>query len=396
MKYLQSTLILMLIFYTGCGQVQEDNGHDFYFPLPDEPGELITSELQDFYVQTVVEDVSVPWGMVFLPDGRMLITEREGNVRMVRDGELLDEPLEGAPDVFIGGSCGLLDIALHPDYEENGWIYMTYSHKNPDNEEEANTALMRARLSDHSLVDQEVLLIAQPYVESRQHSGSRIAFKDGYVIFSIGDRGFDFMDTPQDLGTQMGKIIRLNYDGSIPSDNPFVDEEGALPELYTVGHRNTQGLAVNPETGDLWSNSHGPIGGDELNHIEKGENYGWPEISFGEPDPGTTLTGDTAKVGMRSPIHHWTPAIAPSGMDFVSSDFYPNWNGNLLIGALRGTMINRVELDGTQEVVHEEPLLEGIGRMRNVRQAPDGFIYASNESTSEIYRLIPADMIRTE
>lgn len=394
MRYLQATVIIMLLFYVGCGSVQDEIDPEFYFSLPAESNELFTSEAQDFYIQTVAEDVSIPWGMVFLPDGRMLITERAGNIRMVRDGILLDEPLEGAPDVFVGGSCGLLDIALHPDYEENGWIYITYSHKNPDNEEEANAALMRARLDGHSLVDQEVLLIAQPYVVSRQHSGSRIAFKDGYVYASFGDRGFNFMDTPQDLGTQMGKIVRLNYDGSVPSDNPFVNEEGAAPEIYSYGHRNTQGLAVNPETGDLWSNSHGPIGGDELNFIEKGINYGWPLISYGEADPGTTLTGETSREGMRSAVHHWTPSIAPSGMDFVSSDYYPEWKGNLMIAAMRGTMVNRVVLDGIQ-VVHEEPVVEGLGRIRNVRQAPDGFIYFSSESNSEVYRIIPADMIRT-
>ena len=383
--------IFLLIFVVIIGCTPGSNGvsyDDRYFPLPDHPVELVRSEVQDFYVQPVVDGLQFPWGMVFLPDGSMLVTERAGTLRLIRDGELLEEPVEGVPDVRVGGSSGLMDIALHPDYKENGWIYMTYSAL--EGERAHNTALMRVRLEGNTLADHEILFKGYPMTEVPSHSGSRIVFRDGYVYFSIGDRGT--MEWAQDLTLHAGSILRLHEDGEVPADNPFVDVENAQPEIFTYGHRNPQGLAFHPETGMLWSVEHGPKGGDELNIIEAGENYGWPVISAsGIADDGTLITELTEKEGMRSFVYEWTPALAPSSMSFVNSDLYPGWKSSLLIGGLAGMRMVRLELAG-DVVIHEENLLEGIGRIRNVVVGPDQFIYIAVDSSGEILRLVPAEL----
>lgn len=384
-------MFLSFIVISGCFQTQNQARPDAYFPLPDEPGDLITSEVQDFYLQHLVNGLSIPWGMTFLPEGIMLITQRTGEIRKVAGGELLEGFIEGGPEVFVGGTSGLMDIVAHPGYKDNGWIYITYSA--PEGLK-SHTALMRARLNPemNALVDQEVLFTGEPKVESGSHSGSRIAFRNNEVFFSIGDRGIPLMDSAQDTGTHHGTIIRLHDDGSIPYDNPFTGNEAALPHIWSYGHRNPQGLAFNPETGSLWANEHGPVGGDEVNIIEKGVNYGWPEISYGKPDPGTTLSGDTEKEGMRSAHYYWVNSVAPSGLTFVTSDKYPGWLGDAMVSTLIGGKLIRLILEG-DEIVGEEHLLEGIGRIRNVKMGPDGFLYIAIDSTGEILRLIPAEMI---
>lgn len=361
---------------------------DFYFPLPDEVGEVHESEELNFQVHTVLQDLSVAWGMAFLPDGTMLITERDGNLRLVRDAQLVEEPVGGVPEVYAQGQGGLLDINLHPDFEENGWIYISYSKPGSGG---AITAIMRAKFDadSHSLTDQEDIYVGQPFTSARHHFGCRIVFDhDGYMFFSIGDRGD--METAQDISNSHGNLFRLYDDGSIPEDNPFVGRDG-LDEIYAYGLRNIQGMAVHPETGVVWSNKHGPRGGDELNvHNKPGANYGWPEITYGINYNGSIITEETEKEGMEQPVMHWTPSIAPSGMAFVSSDKYPGWKGDVLNGALAFQLISRIVLDG-EEYVHEERILEGIGRIRDIRQAPDGYIYFSNESNGTISRILPVE-----
>ncbi len=330
------------------------------------------------------DGVTIPWGMTWLPNGDMLITDRSGKLLRVRDGKLLAE-ISGVPEVYSRGQGGLLDIILHPEYDSNGWIYITYS-STQGMEDGANTAIMRAKLEDNALVQSQVLYKASPNSTRGQHFGSRIAFDgDGYLYFSVGDRGNRDVN-PQDLSRDGGKVYRLNDDGSIPSDNPFVDQEGAIDAVYSYGHRNPQGMATHPETGKIWAHEHGPRGGDELNYIEPGKNYGWPVISYGINYNGTSFTDKTEMEGMEQPKTYWDPSIAPSGLDFVTSDTYPDWKGKAIVGSLKFNYLVIVDLDGT-EVSNKNIVLEGIGRVRNVRQAPDGYIYVGVDGEG-IYRII--------
>ena len=397
---LQLLSAALLFFLAGCSgnagtpepadtnRTSETHDGGIYFSLPAEPGDRIASEEQDFYVQTVVEGLDIPWGMAFLPNGSMLITERDGTLRLVNDGELVAEPVGAVPEVFARNQGGLLDVTLHPDYDENGWIYISYSK--PDNGT-GMTAIMRARYNsdNHTLVDMEEIYVGQPFTDRGHHFGGRMEFDpDGYFYFAIGDRGE--MNTAQDISTSQGNFFRLYDDGSIPEDNPFVGREG-LDEIYSYGHRNIQGMAVHPETGVVWTTEHGPRGGDEINVQNKpGANYGWPEITYGINYDGTIITEETEKEGMEQPVMYWDPSIAPSGMDFVTGDRYPGWEGDIFNGALAFQLLSRVEIDGT-EFVKEERLLEGTGRIRDVRMGPDGYLYYSNESDGTINRLVPLD-----
>ena len=388
------TLILFTsLLYAGCSseapsaqESQADVPDGFYFPEPEQTGDIIETELHNIYIEDVVEGLDIPWGMAFLPDGKILITERGGDVRMVENGQLRTEPLAGAPEVVARGQGGLLDVALHPDYEENGWIYFSFSKPGSGG---TTTSIERAKLDGYELVDHEEIYTGNTFSNAGQHFGSRIGFdSDGYLYFSIGDRGD--MHSAQDITNSNGNLFRLHDDGSIPDDNPFVGEEG-LDEIFAYGLRNIQGMAVHPETGVIWTNLHGPRGGDEINvHDKPGANYGWPEITHGVNYDGSEITPDTAKAGMEQPVLHWTPSIAPSGMDFVTGDRYPNWTGNIMNGALASQLISRVEIDG-DEYVHEERILEGIGRIRDVHMAPDGYIYFSNESDGKISRIVPVE-----
>ncbi len=357
-----------------------------YFPEPDTGGDVHQTEELNFVVETVVSGLGVPWGMAFLPDGKVLITERDGALRIVEDGELRSEPISGTPEVVAQGQGGLLDIELHPDYENNGWIYLSYSKPGDGG---AATAIMRAKLDGYSLTDQEDLYVGNEFSSAGQHYGSRISFDgDGYLYFSIGDRGA--MNSAQDITNSNGNLFRLNDDGSVPSDNPFVGEEG-LDEIFAYGLRNIQGMDVHPETGVIWTNLHGPRGGDEINvHDKPGANYGWPEITHGVNYDGSEITPDTAKAGMEQPVMHWTPSIAPSGMAFVVGDRYPEWTGDILNGALSFQLISRIVIDG-DEYAHEERFVNDIGRIRAVEMAPDGYIYFSNESNGTINRIVPVE-----
>lgn len=332
------------------------------------------------------DGVTIPWGMTWLPSGEMLVTDRSGKLLKVKDGKLEAE-ISGLPEIYVRGQGGLLDIALHPEYESNGWIYITYSSSEGTGDG-GNTALMRAKLENNALVQSEVLYKATANTTRGQHFGSRIAFdSDGYVYFSVGDRGNRDVN-PQDIGRDGGKIYRLNDDGSIPSDNPFVGENGAVEAVYSYGHRNPQGMTMHPETGKIWAHEHGPRGGDELNYIVAGNNYGWPVISYGINYNGTPFTDITEKEGMEQPKTYWDPSIAPSGLDFVTSDLYPNWKGKAIVGSLKFNYLVIVEIDGI-EVVERTIVLEDIGRVRNVRQAPDGYIYVAVDGQG-IFKIMPS------
>ncbi|MEL6674454.1 MAG: PQQ-dependent sugar dehydrogenase [Bacteroidota bacterium] len=354
-----------------------------------ETEEVIRSEKLDFRVETVVADLDIPWAMAFLPNGDMLFTERKGSLRLVQQGELHPKPIGGVPKVRARGQGGLLDLELHPQYAENGWIYLSYSSPIEGDEpgEGANTALMRAKIKDHQLVEQEVIFKALPNYRQSHHYGGRIIFdQEGYLYLSVGDRGG--RDENQTLTNYRGKIFRLNDDGSIPEDNPFVEEAGAVTAIWSWGHRNPQGLSLHPETGEVWEHEHGPKGGDELNLIQKGRNYGWPTITYGINYIGTKITDETHREGMEQPQTYWVPSIAPCGMDFVEDEQYGAWQGNILIGSLSFRYLERVELKG-HEVVHQEKLLEGIGRVRAIEQAPDGYMYVAIEGPGKIVRLVP-------
>lgn len=356
-----------------------------YFAVPVNTGNVIEGEDMNYQLDKVAEGLGVVWGLAFLPDGIVLANVRAGDIRIFRDGVLQSEPLAGVPEVYANGQGGLLDIVLHPDYENNGWIYISYSKPGGGG---GHTAIMRAKLEGNSFTNQEVIFTATPYTDRRQHFGSRIAFdNDGYLYFTIGDRGV--MNLAQDLTSFAGKTFRLYDDGRIPADNPFVGQENALDEIFTYGNRNQQGMILHPETGEIWSHEHGPRGGDELNIMRAGLNYGWPEITYGINYNGSIITDETHRDGMEQPIHYWTPSIAPSGMAYVTSDRYPAWKGDILSGSLSFQFVNRTVLDG-ETIVKEERLAEAIGRVRDVRQAPDGFIYFSTDG-GQIYRILPVE-----
>lgn len=351
-------------------------------------GPLVSSEKHRFKVETVAGGLENPWGMAFLPDGRLLVTERPGRLRMVRDGALVHEPVDGVPDVYAAGQGGLLDVAIDPDFADNRLIYLSYAEGNLLR---AGTVVSRARLDGMRLRDVEEIFRAEGRSRGNQHFGSRLLFdNDGRLFITLGDR--KHRETPQDLGDHRGSSIRISPDGSVPDDNPFVGREGARPEIFSYGHRNMQGIALDPDTGRIWANEHGPRGGDEVNVLRAGLNYGWPVITYGEEYRGGTIGSGTEAEGMEQPLTYWVPSIAPSGMAFYTGDAFPQWQGNLFVGALAGSMLVRLELDG-ERITHEERLLEALGRrIRDVETGPDGLLYLLvDEPSTPILRLSPAD-----
>ena len=338
----------------------------------------------DFTTEEVVSNIQNPWGMVFLPDGGMLITEKAGKLLHFKEGKTTE--IGNLPNIYVRGQGGLLDVELHPNYKNNGWLYLSYS-SNDGGGKGGNTTIMRAKLSDNRLIERKVLYKAVPNTTKGQHFGSRLEFdNEGYLYFSVGDRGNRDVN-PQDITKDGGKIYRLHDDGRIPKDNPFISKSGAKAAIYSYGHRNPQGLAVHPKTGRLWEHEHGPRGGDEINMVEKGKNYGWPVITYGINYSGTKITDETSRSGMEQPIYQWTPSIGPCGMTFVSSDKYPKWKGNLLVGSLAFQYLERLVIENNK-VTYREKLLDGMGRVRNIRQAPNGFIYVGIEGKG-IYKLTP-------
>ncbi len=338
----------------------------------------------NYTTEMVVSDLNIPWGMDFLPDDSILISEKTGELIHFKNGE--KTTIEGMPDVYVRGQGGFMDVKLHPDYKNNGWIYFSYVSSEGE-EAGGNTAIMRAKLNGNTLTDKAILYKAAPNTKVGRHFGSRIEFdNDGFLYFSIGDRANRDVN-PQDITRDCGKIYRLNDDGSVPKDNPFVGAENAKTAIFSYGHRNPQGMVKNPFTGAIWVNEHGPRGGDEINIIQKGKNFGWPIISYGINYDGTSFTDITEKEGMEQPLFYWVPSIAPSGMAIVSSDKYPDWKGNVLAGSLKFEYLERLVLENNK-VIKREKLFEGIGRIRNVIQAPDGYIYVSVESHG-IVKIVP-------
>lgn len=349
---------------------------------------VITSEKHAFRVVTLLPGLENPWSVAFLPDGRMLVTERAGRLRLVgSDFRLAPQPIEGLPEILERGQGGLFDVALHPQYARNGWIYWAYNAPGPGG---WGTALARGKLQGQRMTEVQVLFSMQPKTRSSQHFGGRIVFdKAGTLYLTLGDRGDK--DRAQKLDDHAGSVIRLHDDGRVPADNPFTKRSGALPEKWTLGNRNMQGAALHPQTGELWTHEHGPQGGDEVNVMRSGLNYGWPVITYGvNYGLGTRIGEGQSKPGMVQPLHVWVPSIAPSGMAFVSGSQFPQWQGDLLVGALRGQMLVRLVLDG-EKVLREERLLQGrVGRIRDVRMGPDGFIYLlSDGPDGALMRLEP-------
>ncbi|MDP2241359.1 MAG: PQQ-dependent sugar dehydrogenase [Burkholderiales bacterium] len=349
---------------------------------------VVQSEKQAFRIVSLVEGLDHPWSMAFLPDGRMLVTERPGRLRVVsRDFRLDPRPIAGVPPVAAVGQGGLFDVVLHPEYAGNGWIYLAYNGPGAGGH---GTELMRARLDGHRLVQAQVLFRLEPKTSAGQHFGGRIVFdRKGHVYLTLGDRGDK--DRAQRLDDHAGSVIRLHDDGRVPADNPFVKRAGAKPEKFTLGNRNMQGAALHPVTGELWTHEHGPQGGDEINVMRAGRNYGWPVITYGANYGfGTRIGEGTHKPGMEQPLYKWVPSIAPSGMAFYDGDKFPNWRGNLLVGALRDQMLVRLELDGEKVVKEERLIKNNIGRIRDVRVGPDGYVYLlSDESDGVLARLEP-------
>lgn len=345
------------------------------------------SQVADFEAVVVANGLDHPWGLAFLPDGQMLVTERDGNLRRItRDGSV-SAPISGVPEVFARGQGGLLDVVLHPDYASNGWLYLSYAKSGVNG---ARTAVARARLDGEALRDVTTIFVADNASSGGVHFGSRLAFDpDGKLYVSVGERGQ--ADEAQDLSNHNGTVLRLSDDGSIPEDNPFIGRAGVHPSTYSYGHRNPQGMAVHPVRGEVWVHEHGPQGGDEINLVKSGANYGWPRVTFGRSYSGFSIGEGTGAPGLEPPLHHWTPSIAPSGMAFYTGAAFPGWNGNLFVGSLKFQYLARVVLDGTR-VVSEERLIEDqFGRIRDVRQGPDGMLYVlTDEGEGRLVRIQPA------
>ncbi|HSM07006.1 MAG TPA: PQQ-dependent sugar dehydrogenase [Longimicrobiales bacterium] len=354
------------------------------------------TDLEDYRIVTVAEGLEHPWGMAFLPNGDLLVTERPGRLRIIRDGRLLPDPVPGVPEVFARGQGGLLGLTLHPDFASNRTLYLAYSKPLPG--DASTTAVIRGRFENDRLTGVEEVFEANS--RGNGHYGSRLAFDDdGYLFFSVGDRQApprgDLEAHPaQDRSNHHGTINRIEDDGGIPGDNPFVGQAGIEPSIWSYGHRNPQGLTFHPSTGDLWITEHGPQGGDELNRVQPGLNYGWPVVGYGvNYGSGAAIHEGTMRDGMENPVHFWVPSIGTSGLMVYTGDAFPEWQGDLFAGGLSGARIDRLELDG-QSVSFEETILHGQGRVRDIVQGPDGFIYVAIDdrqgNPTPILRLEPA------
>ncbi|TMM53832.1 PQQ-dependent sugar dehydrogenase [Maribacter algarum] len=351
----------------------------------DSENQVSTPKNIPFLAELLIDEMQIPWGMAFLPDGGILVTEKSGELIHFANGKRTT--ISNVPEVYVRGQGGLLDIVIHPDYATNGWIYISYSSSEGSGKG-GHTALMRAKLEGNTLKNKELLYKAGPNTTKGQHFGSRIAFDNGgYLFLSIGERGARD-ENPQDINRDGGKVYRFNDDGSIPKDNPFVTVDKAKKAIYSYGHRNPQGLAKHPDTGEIWDHEHGPRGGDEINIVKPGANYGWPVVTYGINYSGTKITDKTEMEGMEPPIHYWVPSIAPSGMTFVTTEKYgADWKGSLLVGSLAFQYLERLEIEGTK-VIKREKLMGGIGRVRDVKEGPDGYIYVAVEGKG-VYKLIP-------
>jgi aldose sugar dehydrogenase len=349
---------------------------------------LFKSEGITVTLDTIASGLVSPWGFAQLPNGNYLISDREGELYEV-DKNQHKTLIKNTPKVLAEGQGGLMDIELHPNYAANGWVYLSYSKfKKEDGKQLATTAIVRGKIVNNEFTDSREIFEAQPYTETKHHYGGKMVFdKNGYLYFSVGERGKE-KDFPQSTENDNGKIHRINDDGTIPPDNPFTNDSKSKASIYSYGHRNPQGLALNYSTGQIWEHEHGPRGGDEINIIKKAANYGWPVISYGINYNGTPITSISKKEGMEQPELYWTPSIAPSGMAFVNSDKYPGWKGNIMVGSLRYQYLNRCIVKDNK-ITGQEKILLNIGRLRNVEMGTDGYIYVSVEKPGLVYRLMP-------
>jgi glucose/arabinose dehydrogenase len=355
-------------------------------PPPPQPATVVKS---GYRVIEIAKGLDHPWSMAFLPDGSMLVTEREGRLRLIKGGSLQAQPIAGVPAVHTGSQAGLFDIVLHPNFEQNQIVYLTYAAGTAA----ANgTQVARARFDGSTLQDLQVIFKAMPLKDTDNHYGGRMAFlPDGTFALTIGE-GFEYREKAQDLTSDLGKIVRLNEDGSVPQDNPFVGHAGVRPEIYTWGHRNEQGLIFDAPSGLLYETEHGPRGGDELNIIVARKNYGWPVITYGMDYSGAYVSPYTQRAGLEQPVIYWTPSIAPSGLAMYRGEKFPAWRGDLFVGALAFKHLRRVHLDERGNVVNQEELLNDLHwRIRDVRAAPDGYLYVcTDETDGRVLRIEPA------
>lgn len=350
-------------------------------------GQVYSSRHHDYRVIHVVSGLDHPWSLAFLPGGDMLVTEREGRLRRIRDGLLDPEPVAGVPRVHARGQGGLLDVVVHPEFASNRWVYLSYAKPGP----QATTAVVRGRMDGSTLTNVREIFEADAFTGRDVHFGSRMVFdRDGFLYITVGDRGE--RDEAQNPLNHQGTTLRLHDDGSVPEDNPFVGRTGFRPEIFTYGNRSPQGLALHPRIGEIWQTEHGPRGGDELNRLEAGANYGWPVITYGINYTGTSITDLREMEGMEQPVHYWVPSIATSGLAIYDGSPFPEWQGDLFVGGLAGAHLARVRVDdsGSSET---EALLTDLGqRVRDVRVGPEGFIYVLlDEPNSPLIRLEPAD-----
>lgn len=372
------SILLIIISNFSCAQDLK--------PLDSEGDNSILIDESNYEMELIFEDENIIWSIEFFEDNSILAAVKSGSLFHYTNGEKIE--ISGLPEIYLRGQGGLMDIVFHPDFKENNWLYFSYASEDAG-EKGGNTTISRARLINNNLVDLEVLYKASPNTRKGQHFGGRLAFdNENYLYFSVGDRGNRDV-YPQDITLDGGKIYRLNDDGSIPSDNPFFNNPNAKKAIYSYGHRNPQGMFKHPITGKIWTNEHGPRGGDEINIIKKGKNYGWPKITYGINYSGTTITKNKSLPDMEQPLYYWLPSIAPSSFEYISSDIYPNWKGSLLAGALVFKYIERIDLEN-DKVVYRSKIAEDLGRPRDIKQGPDGFVYVSIEGKG-IYKILPKE-----
>lgn len=352
-----------------------------------------STERHTVTMKTMTDNLAHPWGMTFLPDGSLLVTERPGTLNHISADGTERTKISGTPDVVARSQGGLLDVNIDPEYEQNGWVYISYAEADPDGGKGNSTAVMRGKINDGKWTNGEVIFRQAPKYESGAHFGSRLIFSPaGHLFITLGDR-YSLMDDAQTLDNHNGKLVRIWPDGSIPEDNPFVDDPDALNEIWSYGHRNIQGADIHPDSGEIWTIEHGPQGGDEVNIPQAGENYGWPVITYGEDYGGGVIGIGTHKEGMEQPFYYWLPSIATAGATFYTGDQFDQWQGDLLVTALKGQMVSRLDLEDGR-ILHEERLFDGDidFRIRDIEQGPDGLLYIlSDEDNGRLIQLSPTE-----